>query len=197
MRVQADAGLAKCLASAKRMCIIGLKKTALNVDNYYTEIELDELYWFVKQKSSTETRENVYILSMVSRLPRQIVGIDAAFDKSSERIQALVDAAPPAEYYCTDGYLGYVDIVYPGKHIRNVSNKNDTFTVESVNADLRHYIPILARRSRCFPRKLETLRAVLEVFVDAYNKFGTAKMKFKQNRNPNSRELPFSVLDFL
>ncbi|MCL1820692.1 MAG: hypothetical protein FWG36_08570, partial [Oscillospiraceae bacterium] len=87
--------------------------------------------------------------------------------------------------------------VCPGEHIRNVSNKNDTFTVEGVNADLRHYIPILARRSRCFPRSLETLKAVLDVFVDAYNKFGIAKMKFRQNRNPNSRELPFSVLDFL
>ena len=76
-------------------------------------------------------------------------------------------------------------------------NKNDTFTVESVNADLRHYIPILRRRSRCFPRKLETLKAVLEVFADAYNAFGVAKMDFRQNRDPNARELPFSVLDYI
>ena len=88
-------------------------------------------------------------------------------------------------------------MVYPGRHIRNVSNKNDTFTVEGVNADLRHYIPVLRRRSRCFPRKLETLRAVIEVFAEAYNEFGVAKMKFRRNRDPNSRELPFSVLDFL
>ncbi|MCL1819771.1 MAG: hypothetical protein FWG36_03835, partial [Oscillospiraceae bacterium] len=137
------------------------------------------------------------VMTMVSRIPRQIVGFDVALDKSPSRIQAIVDNAPEAKSYCTDGYLGYVDIVYPGEHIRNVSNKNDTFTVEGVNADLRHYIPILARRSRCFPRSLETLKAVLDVFVDAYNKFGIAKMKFRQNRNPNSRELPFSVLDFL
>jgi len=66
-----------------------------------------------------------------------------------------------------------------------------------INADIRHYIPILHRRSRCFPRKLETLRAVLELFVQAYNAFGVAKMNFRKNRDPNSRELPFSVLDFL
>ena len=149
------------------------------------------------KKARTKTRENTYIITMVSREPRQIVGFDVAFDKSPERIQALVDAAPPAENYATDGYLGYIDVVYPGKHIRNVSNKNDTFTVESVNADLRHYIPILRRRSRCFPRKLETLQAVLRVFVDAYNAFGVAKMKFRQNRDPKARELPFSVLDFI
>jgi len=92
---------------------------------------------------------------------------------------------------------GYVDVVYPGHHVRNIYNKNDTFTVESVNPDLRHYIPILRRRSRCFPRKLETLQAVLEVFAEAYNAFGLAKMKFRQNRDPKSRELPFSVLDFI
>lgn len=75
--------------------------------------------------------------------------------------------------------------------------KNDTFTVEGVNADLRHYIPTLRRRSRCFPRKLDTLLAVLEVFAEAYNAFGVAKMIFRQNRDIKSRELPFSLLDFL
>ena len=136
-------------------------------------------------------------MTMVSRLPRQIVGFDVAFDKSPERIQAIIDNAPKANNYATDGWSGYVDVIYPGRHIQNSRDKSDTFTVEGVNADLRHYIPILRRRSRCFPRKLETLKAVLEVFVEAYNKFGVAKMKFRQNRNPNSRELPFSVLDFL
>jgi IS1 family transposase len=160
-------------------------------------LELDELYWFVGQKARTETRENVYLLTAVSREPRQIAGFDAAFDKSPERIQRLVDSAPEARKYCTDGYLGYIDVVYQGKHVRNVRDKSDTFTVEGVNADLRHYIPILARRSRCFARKLETLRAVLDVFVEAYNAFGVAKMNFRQNRKSKSRELPFSVFDFL
>lgn len=40
---------------------------------------------------------------MLSREPRQIVGFDVAFDKSPERIQNIVDNAPEAEYYCTDG----------------------------------------------------------------------------------------------
>jgi IS1 family transposase len=179
------------------MFITGLKKTAQNLETNYHILELDELYWFVGKKSHTETSENTYVMTMVSRLPRQIVGFDVAFDKSRERIQTIVDNAPPAKKYCTDGYLGYIDVVYPGEYHRNIHNKNDTFTVEGVNADLRHYIPILRRRSRCFPRKLETLYAVVAVFVEAYNAFGIAKMKFRQNRNPKSCELPFSVLDFL
>ena len=68
--------------------------------------------------------------------------------------------------------------------------------VESIHAHLRHYIPIFRRRSGCFPRKLETLRAVVALFVEAYNTFGIAKMNFRKNRNPKSCELPFSVLDF-
>ena len=103
----------------------------------------------------------------------------------------MVNAAPEAEYYCTDGYL---DVIYPGKHIYNIHNKNDTFTVEGVNADLRHYIPTLARRSRCFPRKLENLQAVLAVFVQAYNRFGLQKYRY-HSLHPGA-SVPFSLFDF-
>lgn len=153
------------------------------------------MYWFVESKPKSETRENVYIMTAVSREPRQIAGFDAAYDKSPERIQAIIDAAPAAQKYYTDGYLGYVDVVYPGCHVRNVHDKSNTYTVEGVNADLRHYIPILARRSRCFARKLETLRAVIAVFVDAYNCFGAAKYKYRQAHKTG--EIPFAVVDFL
>ena len=173
----------------------GSKKNEFVVENNLETVEIDEMYWFVFHKPRTETRENVYLITMVSRDPRQIVGFDVAFDKSPQRIQDMIDAAPTASKYCTDGFLGYVDVVYPGKHVRNTRDKSDTFTVEGVNADLRHYIPILARRSRCFARKLDTLKAVLAVFVDAYNRFGNAKFKFRQN-HPRP-ECPFSLVDFL
>ncbi len=131
----------------------------------------------------------------VSRNPRMIMGFDVASDKTSQRIQRIVDSAPEARRYCTDGYVGYLDVIYPGRHIYNKHDKSDTFTVEGVNADLRHYIPILARRSRCFPRKLETLYAVVKVFVDAYNHFGIAKYYYRLH-HPKG-EFPFALVDFL
>lgn len=131
---------------------------------------------------------------MITRNPRKIVGFDVAFDKSPERIQEIVDNAPEAKIYYTDGYNGYIDVVYPGKHVRNAHDKSDTHNVESINADLRHYIPILARRSRCFARKLETLKAVIAVFVDAYNQFGDAKFKYRQTHK--TKELPFAIINF-
>ena len=90
---------------------------------------------------------------MINRNPREIGGFDVAFDKLPERIQEIVDNSPTVDFYYTDGYCGYVDVVYYGKHIRNLNNKRDIHNVESINADLRHYISILARKSRCFARK--------------------------------------------
>ena len=164
------------------------------------------MYWFIEKKARTETRENVYLMTMISREPRQIVGFEVQLDKSSVHIQSIVDHAPWAKEYCTDGYVGYLDVIFPGEHIRNIRDKRDTCNVESINAGLQHYIPVLKRRSRCFCCKLETLQAVVEVFVDAYNKFGAAKLKYrkptthKENSNRKHlhkyREPAFSVLDF-
>ena len=169
--------------------------------------EIDEMYWFINKKSRKETRENIYLILMISREPRQIVGYALASDKSPERIQQIVDCAPEAKHYCTDGYLGYIDVVYPGLHIRNARDKKDTREVESINADVRHYIPIFARRSRCFARKIENAEAIVAVFVDAYNKYGEAKLKYRVptvHRSPKAskhlhkyQELPFSLLNFL
>ena len=77
----------------------------------------------------------------------------------------------------------YKDVANSGKYTQNFHNKNDTFTVEGMNADLRCYIPILVRRSRCFARTIETLYAVVAVFVDAYNAFGTAKMRWRASHD--------------
>ena len=90
--------------------------------------------------------------------------------------------------------MGYLDVVYLGQHVRNMRDKRDTYTVEGVNADLHHYIPILARCSRCFARTLETLQAVVEVFVDAYNRFGAAKYAYRQRQSKGG--FSFALVDF-
>ena len=121
-------------------------------------------------------------MTMISRVSRQIVGFEVAHDKSPEQIQSIIDSAFDAEKYYADGYLGYIDVVYPGEHIRNTQDKSDTYTVEGMNADLRHCIPVLARRSRCFARKLEILYTVIYVVAEAYNRFGIAKHKYRQSK---------------
>jgi len=88
-----------------------------------------------------------------------------------------------------------LDVIFPGKHIYNIHNKNDTFTVEGINADLCHYIPTLERRSRCFPRRPENLQTVLAVFIQAYNRFGIQKERYR-SQHPGAT-VPVSLLDFL
>jgi hypothetical protein len=121
---------------------------------------------------------------MLSREPRQIVAFDVDKSVNSVRIQGMVDSTIQAEKYYTDGGQSYLAVDFIGRHKRNVRDKSDTHNIEGSNADLRHYVAGLRRRSRCFFRKEETLKAVLAIFTDAYNKFGAAKRQYRLN-HPN------------
>ena len=99
----------------------------------------------------------------------------------------------------------YENLCYWGVHTV-APGKSETYTVEGVNADLRRYIPGVARRSRCFYRRIDTLFAVMKVFVAAYNRFGEYKAKHQvhASHKPNScsrlhrfKELPLALTHFL
>ena len=184
------------MVSTRPTCTTGLKKTDsvwISQKTNFDHFELDEIFWFINQRRNSENGVNTYIMTMISRVPRQIVAFDVDKSKSAEIIQRMVDSVSPAQTYHTDGYYGYAGIDFCGHHNQNWLNKNDTHIIESTNADLRHYIPGLRRRSRIFYRTIETFKAVLSVFIDAYNKFGEAKLKYASIKT----ELSFSVLDFL
>ena len=114
-------------------------------------------------------KNRIYIITLVSRDKRQILGYDIAFDRSRERIQKLVDNSAKASKYYSDSYPAYAEICYEAVHT-SLKNKSQTYTVEGVNSDLRHYIPALHRRSKCFFRSIETINAVFKIFVHALNK---------------------------
>ena len=182
------------------MYITGLKKTEtvwISQRTDFSDFELDEIFWFINRRKDYDMGVNTYIMTMISRIPRQIVGFAVDNSKSQSTIQQIVDSVPPAKTYHTDGYYGYANIDFQGRHNQNMLNKNDTHNVESINADMRHFIPGLRRRSKCFYRTLETFRAVLSIFVDAYNKFGEAKLKYLKPKTAKRIEYPFSMLDYL
>ena len=133
--------------------------------------ELDEVYWFIGKRKGHESGINTYIMTMVSREPRQIVAYAVDNTVNAALIQEMVDGITQAERYYTDGGSAYWGVDFIGRHVRNMIDKSDMHNIESSNADLRHYIAGLRRRSRCFLRSMETLRAVLYVFVHAYNRF--------------------------
>ncbi len=134
---------------------------------------------------------------MVSREPRQIVAFEVGKSVSSQLIQAMVDRSPAAKNYFTDGGTAYLDVIFWGRHRRNIHNKNDTYIIEGTNADLRHYIAGLRRRSRCFFRSLDTSIAVLTLFINAYNQFGEAKRIFMASHPNFKSDIPFCLLNFI
>jgi IS1 family transposase len=136
-------------------------------------------------------------MMMISRVPRQILAFEVDSSVKSERIQAMVDRMPLAQKYFTDGGVSYLDVDFWRRHYRNVHNKNDTHIIEGINADIRHYIAGLRRKSRCFFRSFETLKAVLTLFINAYNRFGETKRLYKEHHPNCSRDFPFNHLQFI
>jgi IS1 family transposase len=169
----------------------------ISPDTKTESFELDELYWFIGKRKGYESGINTYIMTMLSRKPRQIVAY--AVDKSvnATLIQEMVDSTVRAEKYYTDGGTAYLGVDFIGMHIRNMEDKSDTHNIEGSNADLRHYIAGLRRRSRCFFRSEETLQAVLYVFVHAYNRFGDAKRRYMQKHPERDRIYLLHHLSFI
>jgi hypothetical protein len=48
-------------------------------------------------------------------------------------------------------------------------DKSETYSVEGTNADSRHYLARLARRSRRFSRRIHALTRAVDLFVRRYN----------------------------
>ena len=142
--------------------------------------ELDEIYWFIGKRKGYENGVNIYIMTMLSRQPRQIVAYAVDHSVNAAMIQKMVDKTVQAKNDYTDGGNSYLGVDFIGRHKRNIRDKSDTHNIEGSNADIRHYIAGLRRRSRCFFRSMETLAAVLYMFVHAYNRFGEAKMLYRQ-----------------
>ena len=63
---------------------------------------------------SSREKNKIYVMTLVSRDKRQIVGYDIAFDRSQERIQKLVDNSAKASKYYSDAYPVYSQICYEG-----------------------------------------------------------------------------------
>lgn len=109
--------------------------------------------------------------------------------RTEDELQAVVDAAPQATAYYSDGFVTYANLVYGDATYTAVLDKSQTYTVEGGNADLRHYLARLARKSRCFSRCLAALRRAIKLFIWAYN-----QRQLWQHQFP---KYPKHVIDFV
>jgi hypothetical protein len=102
-----------------------------------------------------------------------------AWERTPEVLQGVVDRAPHAPRYFPDAALVYRELSYWGEHV-SMYDKSETYAVEAVNADPRHYLARLGGRSRCFSRCIRALRRAVDLFVRCYNARQLRKRRYPQ-----------------
>jgi hypothetical protein len=110
-------------------------------------------------------------VAAVARESGLIVGAQVLEELRWEDVQGFVDTLPPAHAYCTDQSTIYPDLLWPEGSTHLVSQAKElTHTIESLNANLRHYLKRLCRRTRAFSKCIQALRTAVRLFVWYYNR---------------------------
>ena len=109
-------------------------------------------------------------MTLVDRATRCLLAFSVTFSPDWESLQSVVDRGKKALRYFSDGFPVYRDLIYPGKAKHEVApGKSQTYSVEAHNAELRHYLARLARKSRCFSRCAKALHRAVWLFACAWN----------------------------
>lgn len=101
-------------------------------------------------------------------------------------MQAVIDGAPHAAQYFSDAFLTYRELCWWGTH-QSMYDKSETYSVEADNAELRHYLARLTRKSRCFSKCLKALRRAVELFMWCWN--------WRQLRKQQRPRYPINLID--
>jgi insertion element IS1 protein InsB len=90
----------------------------------------------------------------------------------------MVDEAVKAKRYYSDAFDAYDRLWYHYGQYEVSQGKTDTYSVEGGNAELRHYLARLARRSRCFSRSIKALDWAVRLFIYSFNRRQLHKQRF-------------------
>ena len=101
-------------------------------------------------------------------------------------MQRVIDRAPHASRYYSDAFNTYRELCWWGEH-HSMYDKSETYSVEGNNAEFRHYLARLTRRSRCFSKCIEALRRAVELFVWCWN--------WRQTRKRQRPRYPVHLID--
>ncbi len=119
---------------------------------------------------SSGQKNDAYLVTEVERKTRCILGRQVVCERDVERMQEMVEGAPPATPDYSDAFALYERLVYYPERQGVAPGKSQTYSVEADNAELRHYLARLGRRSRCFSRSIDALRRAVKLFVYAWNR---------------------------
>ena len=108
-------------------------------------------------------------MTIVDRATRCFLSWRVVYDRTAAIAQEMLYEAP-AQGYFSDRFQMYFNLHYGVSHYLALWDKSETYSVEAGNAELRHYLARLARRSRCFSRCIVALRRHVKLFVYAWNR---------------------------
>ena len=135
-------------------------------------------------------------MTAVDRTTRCIVSWSVVEERTFAAMQAVVDRIPPTKQFYSDGLKVYRTLIYTIRRLDALHEvapgKSQTYTVEAVNADLRHYMARLTKKSRCFSRCIAALRRAVWLFVCCYN-----RKRLWQIRYPHLKKARRPLTDFL
>ncbi|MBI1256809.1 MAG: hypothetical protein GC204_05015 [Chloroflexi bacterium] len=107
---------------------------------------------------SLRRKKRGYLMTLMDRHTSCILAWLVDWEQSEALLQAMVDDVPQAKFYFSDLFATYRKQVYSPGRYTPMPDKSETYRVEDDNAEFRHYLARLARRSRCFSRCIHALR---------------------------------------
>ena len=127
-------------------------------------------------------------MTVVDRATRCFLSWRVVFERTAEVAQQMIYESPAEQYY-SDRFRMYFNLHYGVSHYLAMWDKSETYSVEAGNAELRHYLARLARKSRCFSRSIDALRRHVKLFIYAWN-----QRQLHKRQNPN---YPAHVIEFI
>lgn len=125
----------------------------------------------------------------VERSSSCIVGWSVTQQRNETTLQTLLDESPQAVWYYSDLLSTYQSLLYTSGTHTPMPDKSQTFRVEGVNAELRHYLARLRRRTRCFSKCIQALALCVKLFVFAWNRRQLYRQRYPQH--------PRHLIDFV
>lgn len=105
-------------------------------------------------------------MTLVDRQTRCILGWSVVWTRTQESIQRMVDEAPKAKWYYSDGFDAYQWLWYHSGRYEVSVGKADTYSVEGDNAELRHYLARLTRQAQKFGAEILQAQEVVSLERD-------------------------------
>jgi insertion element IS1 protein InsB len=105
--------------------------------------------------------QKCWVWLAVDRLTRKIISFQLGCRGESTALK-LIAPLPQGALYCTEYWRAYN---YPLSGRQHIRSKAETYTVESKNSQLRHYLARLKRKTKCYSKSPLMLACCLALLI--------------------------------